>query len=397
MHRRKLKTMKDWEREANGNCQYSWYDYAKPGDLVDESVFIYFMDVTTPRIYRDGYLQVGAPYSRVMTMRWERSVTLSRLLKGWRKAYTGSAEIALQEKQNISNNRRTKRMSINSIRLSAYGFRMEAVGSKKFIKRERDAFLEFAAGRVNETAQKLAEAVCAEPLHPFCNCAMPGVDSDQEREKSKNTGKELNITHKYKKTFTLDELRALIRSGEIQNHVSVGDTIWIMFDGKEVPYDVIGFDAEELVDKTLDHSMTIQAHVAIEAREFDTKGDYGSNVWADSELREYLQSDEFKERFADLIPYLAKVKKNNSNGEQTEDLFFLLSTEEFDPEETPYEFYENKANRVKFTEDGNTCRHWTRSANRGSSPTTWYVNSGGTVNNHDANWAYRCAPACTIA
>ena len=243
-------------------------------------------------------------------------------------------------------------MSINSIRLSAYGFRMEAVGSKKFIKRERDAFLEFAAGRVNETAQKLAEAVCAEPLHPFCNCAMPGVDSDQEHEKSKDTGKELNITHKYKKTFTLDELRALIRNGEIQNHVSVGDTIWIMFDGKEVPYDVIGFDVEELADKTLDHSMTIQAHVAIEAREFDTKGDYGSNVWADSELREYLQSDEFKERFADLIPYLAKVKKNNSNGEQTEDLFFLLSKEEFDPEETPYEFYENKANRVKFTEDG---------------------------------------------
>lgn len=117
-------------------------------------------------------------------------------------------------------------MSINSIRLSAYGFRMEAVGSKKFIKRERNAFLEFAAGRVNETAQKLAEAVCAEPLHPFCNCAMPGVDSDQEHEKSKDTGKELNITHKYKKTFTLDELRALIRSGEIQNHVSVGDTMF---------------------------------------------------------------------------------------------------------------------------------------------------------------------------
>ena len=66
-------------------------------------------------------------------------------------------------------------MSINSIRLSAYGFRMEAVGSKKFIKQERNAFLEFAAGRVNETAQKLAESVyagAAEPLHPFCGCAM---------------------------------------------------------------------------------------------------------------------------------------------------------------------------------------------------------------------------------
>lgn len=86
MHRRKLKTMKDWEREANGNCQYSWYDYAKPGDLVDESVFIYFMDVTTPRIYRDGYLQVGAPYSRVMDdeMGTERDTfpTLERVEKG---------------------------------------------------------------------------------------------------------------------------------------------------------------------------------------------------------------------------------------------------------------------------------------------------------------------------
>ena len=64
----------------------SWYDYAKPGDLVDESVFIYFMDVTTPRIYRDGYLQVGAPYSRVMDdeMGTERDTfpTFERVEKG---------------------------------------------------------------------------------------------------------------------------------------------------------------------------------------------------------------------------------------------------------------------------------------------------------------------------
>lgn len=83
---RELQCMKDWEREANGNCQYSWYDYAKPGDLVDESVFIYFMDVTTPRIYRDGYLQVGAPYSRVMDdeMGTERDTfpTFERVEKG---------------------------------------------------------------------------------------------------------------------------------------------------------------------------------------------------------------------------------------------------------------------------------------------------------------------------
>ena len=71
------------DHERLGN---SWYDYAKPGDLVDESVFIYFMDVTTPRIYRDGYLQVGAPYSRVMDdeMGTERDTfpTFERVEKG---------------------------------------------------------------------------------------------------------------------------------------------------------------------------------------------------------------------------------------------------------------------------------------------------------------------------
>lgn len=53
MHRRKLKTMKDWEREANGNCQYSWYDYAKPGDLVDEKrIHIFYGCHNTKNIQR---------------------------------------------------------------------------------------------------------------------------------------------------------------------------------------------------------------------------------------------------------------------------------------------------------------------------------------------------------
>lgn len=60
MHRRKLKTMKDWEREANGNCQYSWYDYAKPGDLVDESVFIYL------------WMSQHQEYTEMDTCRWVR-------------------------------------------------------------------------------------------------------------------------------------------------------------------------------------------------------------------------------------------------------------------------------------------------------------------------------------
>ena len=37
-----------------------------------------------------------------------------------------------------------------------------------------------------------------------------------------------------------------------------------------------------------------------------------------------------------------------------------------------------------------------RSANRGNSNNTWYVNSDGNVNNNNANWANRCAPDCVV-
>jgi hypothetical protein len=37
-----------------------------------------------------------------------------------------------------------------------------------------------------------------------------------------------------------------------------------------------------------------------------------------------------------------------------------------------------------------------RSANRGNSYNTWYVNSSGNVNNNNANNSMRCAPDCVI-
>ena len=36
---------------------------------------------------------------------------------------------------------------MNEIRLKAYGFSMEAVGSKKFIAQEREAFLDFTESK----------------------------------------------------------------------------------------------------------------------------------------------------------------------------------------------------------------------------------------------------------
>ena len=97
------------------------------------------------------------------------------------------------------------------------------------------------------------------------------------------------------------------------------------------------------------------------------------------------------------IPYLTKVVKENNSGDDTEDLFFLLSADEVDPKKTPYKYYEDVTNRQKKNADGETDYHRLRSANRGNSYYAWCVNSSGYVNYSNAYWARRCAPACTIA
>ena len=197
---------------------------------------------------------------------------------------------------------------------------------------------------------------------------------------------------------SLEWIQEVVRLGRARDYFSEGDTIDIEFDGEVIQHDIIGIDAEKLADKSLEHSITIQMHdLVMEERPFDTTGDYGSNVWETSELRKYLQSEEFRERYKKLIPYLTKVVKENNSGDDTEDLFFLLSADEVDPKKTPYKYYEDVTNRQKKNADGETDYHRLRSAYRGYSCGTWYVNSSGHVYGTGAYWAYRCAPACTIA
>ena len=200
------------------------------------------------------------------------------------------------------------------------------------------------------------------------------------------------------KQYTLDEVREIVRAGKAAEVFKVGDQLLVNFDGREVPYDIIGIDAERLASKELKHSITLQAAELTEERSFDTKGRYGSNCWRTSELREYLSSEEYLKRYADLVPYLAAVVKDNTDGQDTEELFFLLSKEEYEAETTPYEFYKKQKNCVKATPEGVTDWHWTRSANRGHSYYTWDVYAGGSVYYGSyAIYAIRCAPACVIA
>lgn len=199
-------------------------------------------------------------------------------------------------------------------------------------------------------------------------------------------------------SVTLEELRKIIREGRAAEVLAEGDQIFIKFDGATVPYDVIGIDADTPAAKELKHTVTIQAHELIEKYPFDTKGDCGSNDWETSELREYLNSETYAVRCAELAKYAIPVTKINTNGRKTVDTFFLLSVGEYDAERTPYEYYKDKPYRVaKHAKDDFNDWHRTRSAVRGTSCDTWYVTSSGDVD-YDAyaNYSMRCAPACAI-
>lgn len=125
-------------------------------------------------------------------------------------------------------------------------------------------------------------------------------------------------------SVTLEELRKLIREGRAAEVLTVGDQIYIDFDGAAVPYDVIGIDVDKPAAEELKHTVTIQAHELIEAHPFDTKEHYGSNDWETSELREYLNSKTYAARYAELAEYAIPVTKINTNGRKTKDSRYVL-------------------------------------------------------------------------
>lgn len=89
----------------------------------------------------------------------------------------------------------------------------------------------------------------------------------------------------------------------------------------------------------------------------------------------------------------------NTNGRKTVDTFFLLSVGEYDAKDTPYEYYKDKPYRsAKHAKDDFNDGHRTRSAYRGTSYNTWFVNSSSSVGHYygAAYSSMRCAPACAI-
>lgn len=63
-----IKTIKGWEKYADEHSgeNTDWGTYCKPGDIVGEDVYNYFLDILPPRSFWRGYLQVGEPHSTAM-------------------------------------------------------------------------------------------------------------------------------------------------------------------------------------------------------------------------------------------------------------------------------------------------------------------------------------------
>ena len=161
----------------------------------------------------------------------------------------------------------------------------------------------------------------------------------------------INQENTYK--MPLEKFQEVIRDGEAAKTFKVHDKIVLTFDGREELHEIIGIDAEELVDKNLKHSVTIQPVRLIgEERAFDEDG---CNDWSKCSLRKYINSKEFISRYAeDIEKYTALVIKKNGNYEDTQDRFFLLSKDEVCG---GYPVFKTERDRIKTDLNGETDWH----------------------------------------
>lgn len=193
--------------------------------------------------------------------------------------------------------------------------------------------------------------------------------------------------------LTWEELGEIIEAGKVKEFFGGKGSISVEMEGVgTVIFDIIGYDAEKLMDPGK-HSMTLwMRDLLFEGMPFSVEG---NNKWEESDIRKHINSEEFINRFeTGFRELICPVYKDNGERIDTVDRFFLLSKEEL---EGGYEYINTEADRVKVDENGETDVHWTRSALRGGASRTWYVSASGSVSNGGAGWARRFSPACVIA
>ena len=201
------------------------------------------------------------------------------------------------------------------------------------------------------------------------------------------------IERKIKESMSWEEIGQIIYEGRSREVFGGKGSISVEMEGVgTVIFDIIGYDAEKLMDPGK-HSMTLwMRDLLFEGMPFSVEG---NNKWEESDIRKHINSEEFINRFeTGFRELICPVYKDNGERIDTVDRFFLLSKEEL---EGGYEYIKTEADRVKVDENGETDVHWTRSAYRGSASHAWFVHASGNVDINNAYCAYRFSPACVIA
>lgn len=194
---------------------------------------------------------------------------------------------------------------------------------------------------------------------------------------------------------TWEEFKNCLKMGKAKEFFGENASMEVQVeDFGAVTFDVLDYDKEKLADANKKHSVTLAVRDLI----FDPMpfSESGGNEWETSDIRKYINSEKFINRFEpEFRELLCEVYKDNGPiGKKTVDTFFLPSVEEVEGE---YAFFENEKKRVKITPKGETNWYWTRSAARGNAYSTWYVAPSGNISSSTAGWANRFCPACVIA
>lgn len=182
----------------------------------------------------------------------------------------------------------------------------------------------------------------------------------------------------------------------------------------EATFDVIGVDADDVLEENAKHRLTLALRDVFPGRyAFDEPRDgwpWGRGKWDESTIRAYLQDEEkgflsgFPAAFRDMICTTKRITALSEGGQvETEERAFLLSlTEVFGnptngvEEGRQYKFFKIPENRVKFR-DGDAAYWWLRSPDAGHGRNARSVITAGQVNVNSAHYADGLAPACIIA
>ena len=195
---------------------------------------------------------------------------------------------------------------------------------------------------------------------------------------------------------TWEEFKNCLKMGKAKEFFGENASMEVQVeDFGAVVFDVLDYDKEKFADANKKRSVTLAVRDLI----FDPMpfSQNGGNEWKTSDIRKYINSEEFVNKFEpEFRDLLCKVyKANESKAKETIDTFFLPSAEEV---KGGYVFFENEKKRAKITPEGEATWYWTRSATRGSAYYTWGVDPSGYVSiNYGASWAGRFCPACVIA